>query len=84
MLPQRLVTGHTGQLPCVTGSEEDGMDEGEYPQFLHLFTYVERSPVPVLVDAKGVEIRDNVRSLCPSARFGIEMLTFPSRSFTTC
>jgi hypothetical protein len=79
MLPQRLVTGHTGQLPCLTGSEEDGMDEGECPQSLLLFTYIERSPVPVLVDAKGVEIRDNVCSLCPSARFGMEMVTFSSK-----
>jgi hypothetical protein len=53
------------------------MDEGEYLQPSRPFIYTERSAMIVLVDANGVEIRDSVRCLCPSARFGMEMLTFP-------
>lgn len=31
------VAGHSDQMPCKTGSEEDNMDEGEYPQSTRLF-----------------------------------------------
>ena len=34
--------GHSDQMPCKTGTEEDNMDEGMYPQPLDLCTYIER------------------------------------------
>ena len=37
------------------------MDEGEHTRSSCLFTYVERSVIPVLVAANGLRIRDNVR-----------------------
>ena len=63
-------------MPCRTGSEEDGMDEGMYPQPLDLFTCIERSVTLVLVALGGRRIRDNVRTLCRSASFNVEILTF--------
>ena len=62
-------------MPCKTGSEEDGMDEGMYLQPLDLFTYIEYSVTPVLVALGGKRIRDNVRILCCSACCNVEMLT---------
>ena len=74
--PQPLDAGHSEQMPCRTGSEEDGMDEGMYPQPLDLFMCIERSVTLVLVALGGRRIRDNVRTLCHSARFNAEILTF--------
>jgi hypothetical protein len=33
----QLVAGHSEQMPCLTGSEEDNMDEGKCPQTLSSF-----------------------------------------------
>ena len=69
-------------MPCKTGSEEDNQDEGMSTQAPHLFTYIERSTIPVLVALNGQRIRDNVRPLSQSTRCGTRMLTFSSRPST--
>ena len=61
-------------MPCKTGSEEDGMDEGMYLQALDLFTYIECSVMPVLVALGEKRIKDNVRILCRSACCNVEIL----------
>jgi len=64
-------------MPCETGSEEDGLDEGMYPQPLDQFTYIECSVTPVLVALEGLRIRDNVRVFCLSSCCTVEILTSP-------
>lgn len=41
-----------------------------------LFTYIERSVASVVVALSGLRIRDNIRTLCRSARRNVEILTF--------
>ena len=58
----RLVTGHSSQLPCRSGTEEDGMDESEYLRPSHISISIEPSAMPALVPLDGCEIKDNVRA----------------------
>ena len=79
MLPQRLVAGHSDQMPCTTGSEEDGMDEGEQSRSSSSFTYVERLSHQCSSRPMGSELETTF--VAPSLR-AIRPLTLSCRRLT--